>query len=152
MPSQGGKRLTKEHLKPDFLEAFKRIGTIVGAARTTNISREVVYLWCRVDADFKEKFDAAERELTERLESKLIEKALGGDLGSCIFLLKARSPQKYIERYQHQFDNTQFERLIGIFSGVIKRVVPQELWPRISAELEAAAEVFSQNKTSAPNQ
>lgn len=139
----------KEELKQPFLDAFSRIGTIVGAARAVGIARETIALWKRNDTGFREQFLERERELTERLESTIIDKALAGDLGSCIFLLKARAPQKYMERYQHQLDTEQFEKLISVFTGVVKRVVPQELWPRISAELENAASLLEQNKQNA---
>ena len=138
----------KKDFKPEFLEAFARIGTIVGACRLIGINRDTILEWKRTDPIFKENYDECERVLTERIEGILIEKALNGDLGSCIFLLKARSPHKYVERYQHTLDNAQFEKLIAMFTGIVKRTIPQELWPRVSAELETVAVALETNRDS----
>ncbi len=129
----------KESRKAPFLEAFARIGTIVGAADAVGISRYAVHDWKRKDPAFAEAFNQAENSLTENLESVAVDKALKGNETMLIFLLKARAPQKYTERYRHEIESAQFGKLIGLMTSVIKRVVPQQLWPRISVELESAA-------------
>jgi hypothetical protein len=138
----------KEDKKLPFLEAFARIGTISGAADAVGIHRDSYYAWKREDPTFAESFQRAESQLTETLESVMHEKALKGDTGALIFLLRARAPQKYTERYKHEIESKQFGKLIGLMTSVIKRVVPQQLWPVLSTELEAAAnslEIGSQN-------
>ncbi len=118
--------------------AFSRIGTIIGAAKAVGCSRYLVIDWRRQDPKFKSDFERADEDFTAQIESVLHDKALSGDLGACIFLLRARNPNKYTERLRHEADPAQFERIISIFSGVIKRCVPQELWPTVSAALNSA--------------
>lgn len=133
-PSKG----YKDHLKEPFLKAFTRIGTIIGAAEAVGISRYLVINWRKDDAEFKSKFEKAEEDFTAEIEGVLHGKALAGDLGACIFLLRARSPAKYTERLRHEADPLQFERMISLFAGVIKRTVPPDLWPTVSAALTTA--------------
>lgn len=129
----------KEEKKIPFLEAFARIGTISGAADAVGIHRDSYYAWKREDPAFSDAFQRAELQLTDTLESVMHEKALKGDTTALIFLLKARAPQKYTERYRHEIESAQFGKLIGLMTSVIKRIVPQQLWPIISTELDAAA-------------
>lgn len=137
--SQKKTKALKENKKAPFLEAFARIGTIAGASDAVGISRYAVHDWKRNDAAFLEAFQQAEAALTENLESVAVDKALKGDNVLIQFLLKARAPQKYTERYRHEIESAQFGKLIGLMTSVIKRVVPNQLWPRIAVELEAAA-------------
>ncbi len=129
----------KENKKGPFLEAFSRIGTITGAAEWVGISRYAVMDWKKNDPAFLEAFNQAESSLTEKLESVAVDKALKGDNQLIQFLLRARNPQKFTERYKHEIESAQFGQLIGMMTSVLKRVVPQQLWPRIAVELEAAA-------------
>ncbi len=128
-----------EHKKGPFLQAFSKIGTIQGAAAAVGISRYAVLDWRRNDPAFKEAFDKAESQFTEEIESVVHDMALKRDLGACIFLLKARAPQKYTERYRHEIESAQFNKLIGLMTAVVKRVVPRQLWPVIASELDNVA-------------
>ncbi len=139
IPSPKKTKALKEYKKAPFLEAFARIGTIAGAADAVGISRYAVHDWKKNDPAFAEGFKQAENSLTENLESVAVDKALKGDNQLIQFLLKARKPQTYTERYKHEIESAQFGQLIGLMTSVLKRVVPQQLWPRISVELEAAA-------------
>lgn len=140
VPTPEDHRAYKEHKKKQFIEAFANIGTIIGAAKAVAINRDTVLAWRKADKDFDEAFQTAQNTLTEKLESVAMDKALAGNETMLIFMLKARSPKKYLERFHHQIDSPQIERLIGLFIGIVKRTVPQEIWPRISAELQAAAD------------
>lgn len=138
----------KEAKKQPFLEAFSRIGTIVGAARAVGISRYAVIDWRKNDPQFKSDFQKAEEDFTSQIESVIHEKALSGDLGACIFLLRARAPERYTERFKHTWEEGQFERLVTIFSGVIKRCIPQDLWPTVGSALNAAVATLQAGKGS----
>ena len=139
MARQHQSKAYKENKKGPFLEAFRQIGTVSGASDLVRISRSQVYEWQKNDPAFADAFEKAEKDLTEKLESVAVEKALKGDNNLIQFLLKARAPEKYTERYKHEIESRQFAQIIGLMTGVIKRVVPQMLWPRVATELEAAA-------------
>lgn len=142
VPTPKDREAYKEYKKSQFIEAFSNIGTIIGAAKAVGIHRDTVSDWRKVDKKFDEQFQTAQNILTEKLESVAMDKALAGNETMLIFMLKARSPKKYLERFHHQIDSPQIERLIGLFIGVLKRTVPQELWPRVEAELNAAADTI----------
>jgi|SRR5216684_4249211 len=136
----------KDRYKQPFLESFSKVGTIAGTARSVGISRYLVYDWLRVDEQFKVDFEKAEEEFTAQVESILHDKALLGDVGACIFLLRARNPKKYTERIKHEADEKQFEKLISLFTGVIKRCVPPDLWPTVSSALTSACTTLQAGK------
>lgn len=134
LPETKSKAL-KEHLKAPWLKAFSRIGTIAGTCEHIGIDRTTYYRWKQKDPAFAELFSHSENTLTENLESVAMEKALRGDPTMLIFMLKSRAPQKYTERYRHEIENVQFNRLIGLLTSVIKRVVPKQLWPQLATEI-----------------
>lgn len=83
-----------------FLDAFIKTGTILGACRRCGISRETVRQWRLKDKAFEERFQDAELDITETLETKGMSMAMNGDTTMVIFLLKARRPLVYRDRYQ----------------------------------------------------
>lgn len=132
----------KDHLKEPFLRAFPKIGTISGAGKAVGVSRFTVLIWRKLDKEFDEKFKHAKTDLVESLESNVLEMAMDkthpSHLGANIFLLKAHAPDTYTDRLRHEADPMQFEKIIGLFTGVIKRAVPPDLWPTVSAALDSA--------------
>ena len=124
------------------MEFFGRIGTDVGAARAAGISRYAVMDWKKNDPVFKKAYDEANLEFTDRIETVIHDKAVAGDLGACIFLLRSRAPHKYTERFKHEVEFAQIERIIGAFSSLIKQNVPQERWQTVSAQLNTLAAQF----------
>jgi len=117
-----------------FLEAFASFGTVSGAAQVAGIDRRTHYKWLSVDATYGERFRDAEATATDRLESEAVRRALigieepvfgnargddGKSLGTqqvgtvkkysdtlLIFLLKARRPQVFREKYEHTVTGT----------------------------------------------
>lgn len=83
-----------------FLDAFVKTGTILGACRRVNISRETVRQWRLNDAAFEKRFIDAELDITETLETKMISLAMAGDVTSLIFLLKARDPKRFRDHFK----------------------------------------------------
>jgi hypothetical protein len=132
----------KEYKKQPFLEAFARIGTDVGAAAAVGISRYAVMDWKKNDPDFKAAYEKSNTEFTDRLKTIIHDKALDGDLGACIFLLRSRLPREYTERYRHEVEFPQIEQIIGAFSSILKQNVPPERWETVSAQLQAVASRF----------
>ncbi len=141
----------KEHKKAPFLVAFSRIGTISGAAEAVGISRYAVIDWRRNDSQFKEDFEKCEVEFTDRIESIVHDEALKKNLPACFFLLRSRLPAKYTERYRHELEFPQIERIIGAFSALIKQNVPQERWSTVSAQLTALGAQFKSGQAQTPN-
>ncbi len=66
----------RQHRKARFLKAFKRIGTISGAAKASRISRDAVHDWLNTDDSFVRQFAHTKRlhkdEPFRALESSLI--------------------------------------------------------------------------------
>lgn len=146
MSSDQPKKATayKEHKKAPFLEAFSRIGTISGAAIAVGISRYAVIDWRKNDPQFKSDFEKSELNFTDRIEAIVHDEALKKNLPACFFLLRSRNPNKYTERYRHELEFPQIERIIGAFSSLIKQNVPQERWSTVSAQLAALGAQFKQ--------
>jgi hypothetical protein len=114
-------------LKKAFLDHFRRMGNITAACRALGIERKNIYRWQEHDAAFDLAFNQAEAEATETLEEEAFRRAHDGtrrvrfdgkgqplcdpETGEpyteveysdtlLIFLLKARAPEKYRERYE----------------------------------------------------
>lgn len=103
-----------------FLAAFARNGNVSAACRLARVGRTTVYDW-RTDAVFAAAYDEAELTATEHLEAEAWRRAtkgvrsttanyyqgekVGYDIkteysdGLLMFLLRARAPEKYRERF-----------------------------------------------------
>lgn len=118
-------RVRSVHLKKPFLESFAVTGNITESCEAIGLRRRAdVYWWQEHDDAFAEAFRAAEIEATERLEAEARRRAVEGvphetpiyyqgeQVGSVvetkysdtllIFLLKARAPEKYREKFDHR--------------------------------------------------
>lgn len=90
------KRAAQVRKRQDIvLDAFIKTGTILGAARRTGISRETIRKWRKNDEAFEKRFQDADLDITETLETKAMSMAMGGDTTMVIFLLKSRRPGTY---------------------------------------------------------
>lgn len=127
---------TAQHKKA-FLEVFRVLGNVSAACRDTGVDRRDVYRWKENDAKFLEAFNDAEAESTELMEREAYRRAVEGvrrpiysrdgnhidtvyDYSDTLlmFLLKARAPQRFRERYDHQHSGANgapltFTLLIG---------------------------------------
>jgi hypothetical protein len=144
-------RAYKEHKKQPFLDYFAKIGTDVGAAEAVGISRYAVMDWKKNDPVFKAAYEKCNTEFTDRIKSIIHDKALDGDLGACIFLLRARLPHEYTERYRHEVEFPQIEKIIGAFSGILKQNVSPERWPTVAAQLKAIGAQFKMGQVPEPS-
>jgi hypothetical protein len=104
-------------LQDAFLEAFEKVATIVGAANVAGVERRTHYRWMTSDPVYAQRFARAEEAATQRLEQEARRRAMvgveepiyyrGKVCGSVkkysdvllIFLLKARRPSVYRERF-----------------------------------------------------
>ena len=119
---------TEQKLTPKkaaFLASYPVAGTITAACDAVKISRTSHYAWLREDEDYREAFEAARDEFTDRLEAEAVRRAHDGwtepvfyrgaecgavrrfDSTMLIFLLKANRPAKYREtiRKEHSGPN-----------------------------------------------
>jgi hypothetical protein len=123
------KRAYKQHAKAPFLEAYRKYGVIWRAARAVGISRDAVFDWRRQDRAFATEFNDALCSNTELLEASAIRRALKGNTALLIFLLKARKPEKYSERYYHRVRNgkvaDEISRAASAVSSAVRRYVPE---------------------------
>lgn len=82
-----------------FLEALAREGTVKQACVVAGVSRQHAYRERQSNEEFAVAWHDVEESLTDGLERKAVELALAGDTKMLEFLLKARRPEKYRERY-----------------------------------------------------
>jgi hypothetical protein len=117
-----GSRRHTPHQKKRFLEHFAEFGNVSTAAKLAGIDRTTVYFWQEIDDEFAEGFRQADLKATEVLEAEARRRAVEGVTSETpvrgrngelldtivetkysdtllIFLLKARSPEKYRDRH-----------------------------------------------------
>ena len=113
------------HLKRAFLADFAQTGNVYESCRTVGVGRSTVYHWQEMDDQFAAGWREAELTATEVLEAEARRRAASGvrrlkfDKGQpiinpetgepyveleysdtlLIFLLKARAPEKYRDRF-----------------------------------------------------
>ena len=76
---------------------------MLAAAEVAGVNRTSVYRWLEHDAEFAVGFHQAEEASTERLEREAYHRATRRRQPSdalLIFLLKARRPERYRDRYE----------------------------------------------------
>lgn len=113
-------RAQTAHLKSRFIEHFALMGNVSKACEATGCSRRVIYDWQHKDEEFALAMHEANLMATEVLEAEAWERATAGSekpvyqngalVGYVpeksdtllIFLLKARAPEKYRERFDHR--------------------------------------------------
>jgi AcrR family transcriptional regulator len=99
----GSQKVTAKKRQPvwvkTFLEALRRCGNRTKAAALAGISRRAVYKHLKKDPDFKEVYEDALDEASDKLEEIAWARAEEGSDVLLIFLLKALRPWKYRERY-----------------------------------------------------
>jgi transposase-like protein len=146
------KRAYKERFKLPFLCAYRKYGVILRAARAVGISRDAVYDWRRQDTEFARQFDEAQITNTELLEASAIRRALRGNTALLIFLLKARKPEMYAERFRHRIENRDLSQPVGMVVSAVRRFVPEKcsncghdlaIRERLADELERIAASFA---------
>lgn len=114
--------------KAAFVEAFAEIGVVSYAADVAGIHRTTHWGWLKADSEYAEAFKAAEQHAIDALEVEArrravegVEEPVGWHKGTAggtvtkysdtllIFLLKARRPKQFRDRYEHAEDDTRPE-------------------------------------------
>lgn len=85
--------------RPKFLEGFVRSGTVTGGCAHARIHRATAYRERERDPRFAAAWADVESQVTDKLEARALELALGGECRLLEFLLKARKPEMYRERH-----------------------------------------------------
>lgn len=83
--------------------AFAETGVVLAAAEASGVQRRNVYRWLEQDDEFALAFHQAEEDSTQHLERVAYERATRLKEPSdtlLIFLLKARRPERYRDRYE----------------------------------------------------
>lgn len=154
------------HLKALFLERYRLHGNVSQACREVEIeTRTLVYDWRTKDLAFSAAWDEAEVEATEHLETEARRRAVDGlvrkkfdpkgnplvdpETGQqyterdysdtlLIFLLKARAPEKYRERWQGEVH----------VSGAVQHQVTGRLDLRVltNADLELLEQLYARQQ------
>lgn len=113
-PAVGKTRQVKRHghghkarHQAAFLRAFVRCGTVLHAAKAAGIDRDEHYNWLRDDPNYKARFLAADEDATQELEQVALKRAKRASDTLTIFLLKAKRPAVYRERYEVSHGNTE---------------------------------------------
>jgi hypothetical protein len=114
------KSKTTALLKGKFLEAYKISAfNISQACRQIGIDRSTYYKWLVKDEDFATAIKDKREELTDFVESKLIEKISNGDTVSILFYLKCHAKKRgYVEKTEHVVDTH-----VGVYKAVFGKTI-----------------------------
>jgi hypothetical protein len=90
--------------RPAFFDGFRRTGTVTGACEAARIARTTAYRERQRSEEFALQWADAEERVTDALERTALSLALRGEVRLIEFLLKARKPETYRERFalEHQ--------------------------------------------------
>jgi hypothetical protein len=78
-----------------FLAVIAEGASVSAAYKSAGISREAVYAWRRDDPKFREDWDGAFEEGTDKFEDQLRVLAADKNLAAIQFALRARRPERY---------------------------------------------------------
>lgn len=109
----GSARKQRRDWRPAFLKGLAEQGTVYKACHEAGISRQTAYRTRQSDEAFALAWADVESTVTDKLESKAVELALGGEVKLLEFLLKARRPDVYREhtKVEHAGRITQFHEV-----------------------------------------
>jgi hypothetical protein len=100
-----------------FCERLANGFSVTEGAKAIGVERATVYLWRKKEPEFAAQWEAALDKGTEHLEDEAVKRATEGKSDTLlIFLLKARRPNVYREKYEHKFDfSSSLARVLGEF-------------------------------------
>ena len=85
-----------------FLEALGSGESVTKACNAAGIGRRTVYDWRGDDEKFAAEWEDAVETGTDVLEDEAVKRAKDGSDTLLIFMLKARRPDKFKDRWQHE--------------------------------------------------
>lgn len=141
--SREAEALARRRKQDQFLAAFSTRATISAAAKAIAVGRRTHYLWLETDKAYAARFKDAEEDVTESLEAEARRRAVDGleepvhyqgervdtirrySDTLLIFLLKARRPEVYRERFDHQVVVEGVDELIQLGRPAAAQVTPR---------------------------
>ncbi len=85
-----------------FLKALDSGESVTKACNAAGIGRRTVYDWRSDDEKFAAEWEDAVETGTDVLEDEAVKRAKDGSDTLLIFMLKARRPDKFKDRWQHE--------------------------------------------------
>lgn len=85
-----------------ILDVLREGGSMTQAASRAGICFKTAYNWVRDHPDFAAEVELAKEQGTDRLEDRLTELAYDGNVVALLASLKARRPEKWREKQQHE--------------------------------------------------
>ena len=143
---------TKEQQQADFLESFEQTANITMSCKAVNVPRRTIYNWLTDDPEFKKNFGLSSSIGLGVLEDEAVRRAVQGvnkpvyqsgrKVGYVqeysdtlmIFLLKARDPEKYRERFSGELSAPGGKPLIPSGQRDLSMLSEEEL--RLMIEIE----------------
>jgi len=139
--SKGIAKQKQDEQKKAFLKEYSSKFSISATCSVVGVGRATVFRWRESDADFAEKFNAIDSQITDTLQARAITRALtDADQSSAtllIFLLKARLPEVYREKIVHEVNLRFANTLIADVTLILRKHLPVEMSNTIARELEA---------------
>lgn len=115
--------------KKKFLKELRKCDEPVIAGERARVSKSALYLWRDNDQEFAAAWDSAREAARANLKSSAHEEAIDGDRDLKKFLLKARFPQEFSERFEINIKNDpQIVALATAFIEVLREFVAKELF------------------------
>lgn len=108
-----------------FIKALERAnGDVSKAVALSGVKRKTAFLLRQSNENFRRAWDAIQDANVQRVENKLLEKALDGDFPSIQFYLKNMRPDKWKDRHElsieHLFDQINSAGSIEDLDRIIK--------------------------------
>jgi len=108
-----------------FLEGLARTGIVSFSCRAAGIDRSTAYERRQINPAFAKLWKEAEDEAADNLEMIAVQRASKQEAPSdllLIFLLKARRPEKFRERFTAELTEKDGAPLLSEFSASLERV------------------------------
>lgn len=115
-----------------FIEELRKGKSVAAAAEMVCVSRQTVYLRRNADPAFADEWDTAIEIGTDRLEDTALKRAEDGSDTLLIFLLKARRPEKFKDRFEshttvtHRFTDLDDKEIDAEIIGMMATLGPQK--------------------------
>jgi transposase len=114
-----------------FLASLEEGNSIAKAASDAGVGRTTAYEWRGAEPEFAKAWDDAVETGTDGLEDEAVRRAKAGSDTLLIFMLKARRPERYKERYLAEHRGTvqqkSFEQWLDELKGPGKEMIERAL-------------------------